>query len=309
MKNIAFLFPGQGSQKPGMVRELYEELSDQERLELEDVLPGLGEAALSLEKTDTDRMAGPLVYLSGILSARLCMEAGIQPSNLAGFSVGELAALNISGITSARQMHQIFARRSQAMDEACLNHDGAMAAINGLEVTQIEEILVKYPKVWPVNYNSPKQTVISGDAHQLADAVQNLKKIGGKVIPLNVRGAFHTPYMNSAAKVLTEMLESVSFNDFTYPVRSNLDGAIYPSDPSEIRSRLARQVASPVRFTTMVEKMYAEGVRIFIECGFGKTLQGLVNRILPVSDLIVTGVSDRASLARCIEKLEETTIV
>ena len=304
MVNTAFLFPGQGSQKPGMVRELFHELTPPEQAAFEAAFPGISHAVDSEEKGDTDAMAAQLVYLSGLLSARLLEESGILPDVLAGFSLGEITALAFSGVLEPAAADELLALRTRAMDEACLDHPGAMAAVNGLDAAVIEGILAEIPSAWAVNYNSPKQTVISGDPAAIAAASAALKGAGAKLIPLNVKGAFHTPFMQRAADRLTARLAETAFREFRYPVMSNLDAALYPADPPGIRERVARQVISPVQFTAMARALYDQGVRVFIEVGFGKTLQGLISRTLPGADLIITGLSDRAGLASVKEKLE-----
>lgn len=301
----AFLFPGQGSQKPGMVRELYLELDQTEQDLLETEFPGLREAVLSETAADTDRMAAQLVYLSGLLSARLAKDQGIEPDVLAGFSLGEVAALSFAEAFEPADAHHLLAVRTQAMYAACDDQDGGMAAVNGLDPAAIEAALANFSQVWCVNYNSPKQTVISGERSQLQTAIAELKSLGGKVIPLNVRGAFHSEFMQSAYDALARELDSLVLHPLRYPVLSNLDAMVYPSDESEIRSRIACQVIQPVRFTLMVQELYRQGVRIFIETGYGKTLQGLIRRILPGEDILVAGISDRESLARFKQKMEE----
>ncbi len=309
MTKIAFLFPGQGSQKPGMVKELFNELSKSEQEQFEEAYPGIIKAVYSEEKADTDAMAAQLVYVSGLLSARACVESGIVPDVLAGFSLGEIAALGLSGVFTPEESNRILAARTEAMYKASDEKDGAMAAVNGLPAARIEEVLAAYPEVFAVNYNSPAQTVISGLRPQLLEASAALKAAGGKVIVLNVRGAFHSQYMSSAAEALKEVLTGIRTGSFRYPVLSNIDAREYPSTEQEIKARVIRQVISPVRFTDMVENLYESGVRIFIETGYGRTLQGLVQRILPEADILTAGVSDRKSLDDLIKKIEERSNV
>ncbi|MFZ2256571.1 MAG: acyltransferase domain-containing protein, partial [Clostridiaceae bacterium] len=201
------------------------------------------------------------------------------------------------------------ADRTTAMYKASAEIDGAMAAVNGLSVANIQSILDEFPTVYAVNYNSPQQTVISGLRSDLTEAAAQLKSAGGKVIILNVKGAFHTPYMASAGQALTEVLAQTITGTAKYPVLSNIDATVYPQTSQEIKARIIQQVTSPVRFTDMIENLYESGVRIFIETGYGRTLQGLVQRILPQADILTGGVSDRTSLAKMIEKMKETSNV
>lgn len=304
MSKIAFLFPGQGSQKPGMVTELFHELSPEEQAEYEAAYPGIIQAVQSEDKEETNGMAAQLVYLSGLLSAEAAVEAGVKPDYLAGFSLGEITALSFSKALSAGDSNRLLAARTRAMYDASDRMDGAMAAINGLEVPAIEHTLSKIPGVYPVNYNSPKQTVISGRRPAVEEAAAAFKEQGAKVIMLNVRGAFHTELMGDAGRALRDSLKGITVSDFKYPVLSNIDAGVYPPDEAGVKDRIVRQVVNPVRFTDMVESLYGSGVRIFVETGFGKTLQGLVGRILPDKDILTVGVSDRRSLEAMLEKIK-----
>lgn len=138
----------------------------------------------------------------------------------------------------------------------------------------------------------------------MEEAAAAFKEQGAKVIMLNVRGAFHTELMGDAGRALRDSLKGITVSDFKYPVLSNIDAGVYPPDEAGVKDRIVRQVVNPVRFTDMVESLYGSGVRIFVETGFGKTLQGLVGRILPDKDILTVGVSDRRSLEATLEKIK-----
>ncbi len=304
MTKIAFLFPGQGSQKPGMIQEFFHELTEAEKAGYDAAFPGITAAVDSENKEETNNMAAQLVYLSGLFSAEAALEAGIRPDYLAGFSLGEITALSFAGAFSREDGNRLLADRTKAMYEASETIDGAMAAVNGLATEVVEEILAGIPSVYPVNYNSPKQTVISGRRDAVETAAARLKVNGAKVMLLNVKGAFHTELMEDASRTLKKSLQNTPVASLAWPVLSNIDGEVYPKEAGQIKDRIIRQVVNPVRFSDMVEHLYGSGVRIFIETGFGRTLQGLVGRILTGNDILTIGISDRKSLDLALEKIK-----
>ncbi|MCY0925397.1 SDR family NAD(P)-dependent oxidoreductase [Streptomyces sp. H27-H1] len=286
---VAFLFPGQGSQRPGMMGELF--TSFPRLRELLDTAPNAvvsamfppaaftaqGRTAQRAAVTDT-RVAQPALGLAGSAAHLLLGELGVRPDCVAGHSYGELTALWAAEVWDHGSLLRLSAHRAEAIVAAAGADPGSMAAV-AAPPEEVREIAARAGCV-VANHNAPRQCVISGPADAVAEAVTALREAGLSVDPLPVACAFHSAVVAGAGAALAEELAGTELSDAAVPVWSNTTAAPYPVTAGEVRDLVARQVAEPVRFVEQVEHMYAAGVRTFVEAGPGRVLSGLVGRIL-----------------------------
>ena len=290
----AYIFPGQGSQFPGMGKALYErserarELMDKANdilgFSITDIM--FGEDAEALKAT---RVTQPAIFIHSVVLA-LC--SGLEtPAMVAGHSLGEFSALAAAGAMEFEDALRLVAIRANAMQKCCEKVPGTMAAIIKLPTETIEEICAGCTGiVVPANYNSEGQVVISGEAEAIAEACAKMKEAGAKrALPLAVSGAFHSPLMEPARLELAEAIDKTPFKAPQCPVYQNVT-ALPSSDPAAIKENLLKQLTSPVRWTQTVQNMVADGADYFLEIGPGTVLQGLVHRIAP--EVVTEGLSE-----------------
>ena len=290
----AYIFPGQGSQFPGMGKALYERSAEARALmDKADEILGFpitdimfGESAEDLKAT---RVTQPAIFIHSVVLA-LC--SGLEtPSMVAGHSLGEFSALAAAGAMSFEDALKLVAVRASAMQKCCEQVPGSMAAIIKLPTETIEEICASCSGlVIPANYNSEGQVVISGEAEAVAEACKKMMEAGAKrALPLPVSGAFHSPLMEPARIELAEAIDKTPFQAPACPVYQNVT-ALPATDPDVIKANLLKQLTSPVRWTQTVQNMVADGADYFLEIGPGTVLQGLVGRIAP--DVAKEGLSE-----------------
>ncbi len=225
------------------------------------------------------RVTQPAVFLHSVILFETTDD--LKPDAVAGHSLGEISALVAARVLQFEDGLRLVARRAAAMQRACEDPPSTMAAVLGLEDSVVEEVCagIKEEVVIAANYNCPGQLVISGTLPGVAAASEALKAAGAKrVLPLPVGGAFHSPLMEPAAQELREAIEATMFNNPTVLVYQNVDGHPY-IDPARIKENLVNQLTAPVRWTQTIQKMVANGIGRFTECGPGTVLQGLVKKI------------------------------
>ncbi|MCI3860750.1 ACP S-malonyltransferase [Lactococcus garvieae] len=281
----AFLFSGQGAQKLGMAKDLYDEF-DIVRETFDQASQVLGYDLRELIDNDEAKLnetqyTQPAILTTSVAILRLLSEQGIKPDLVAGLSLGEYSALVASGALDFPEAVALVAKRGQYMTEAAPTGSGKMVAVMNTEAALIEEICERAAErgiVSPANYNTPAQIVIGGQAEAVDYAVELLKEAGVKrLIELKVSGPFHTAILKPASEKLAEELEQVNFNSFKLKLISNTTAKVMKD--SEIKELLTRQVMEPVRFYESIETMKALGVNRFIEVGPGKVLSGFIKKI------------------------------
>jgi [acyl-carrier-protein] S-malonyltransferase len=237
---------------------------------------------VDLRRTDVTQ---PAVFVHSV--AQFVARPEVQPTMVAGHSLGEFSALVAAGVLAFSDALPLVAKRAQAMQVACEEQPGTMAAILGLADEVVERICQEISAggdvVVAANYNCPGQLVISGSLAGVNKACEALKAAGAKrALLLPVGGAFHSPLMQSAQAALAAAIEKTAFQPARCPVYQNVDAAPH-SDPTEIKANLLAQLTAPVRWTQSVQAMARDGATTFLECGPGKVLQGLVKKIEPTA--------------------------
>jgi len=279
---LAFTFPGQGSQRPGMGRPWVDHES-WELVEESGELAGRDVAALLLD-ADADelrdtRNAQLTTFVSSLMVLDAVERLGIEPSFCAGHSLGEYTALTATGALGFDDGVQLVTARADAMHDAGLARPGTMAAVLGLDDDQVDVACRRADDdVWVANYNAPGQVVIAGSPDGVAAATQHAKDLGAKrVMALQVSGAFHTPYMTSARDRLREAIAAADPRDTEVPVVSNVD-ALPHKEGKEWSRLLSAQLSSPVRWKQCLQELDELGVTEFAELGPGGVLTGMVKR-------------------------------
>ncbi|OGC25633.1 [acyl-carrier-protein] S-malonyltransferase [candidate division WOR-1 bacterium RIFOXYB2_FULL_42_35] len=274
----AFVFPGQGSQTVGMGKDLAESLLDQANQILGFDLKKLCFEGPEEELKKTE-ITQPAILTVSVAAFQQLATRNPQPATVAGHSLGEYSALVAAGAIKFGDAVKIVNLRGKFMQEAVPIGQGAMAAIIGGERAKIEEVCAGIEGVWPANFNSPGQIVISGQKEAVEKASAACKDAGAKrAIPLPVSAPFHCPLMQPAADKLKMELDKIEVKDATIPVIANVTAAAVTS-AAEIRDLLVKQVTSPVLWEDSVKKMIADGVSSFVEVGPGKVLSGLIKKI------------------------------
>jgi len=233
------------------------------------------------------RYAQPLLYLTDWAWGVALLESGIEPSAVAGHSLGEFAALAIAGVFSVEAGLELVVERSRMMATVAKANPGTMAAVLGMDSLTIAPVIAHIEGVWIANDNAPGQVVISGTAAAVESASGALSTAGARrIVPLKVAGAFHSPLMETARARFADILASADFNDAYIPVYQNTDPSA-ETGASRIRARLMRQIVEPVRWTEVMQAMVADGISLAIESGPGNVLTGLTRKVDGLEGLAV----------------------
>lgn len=289
----AYVFPGQGSQFPGMAKDLYESnTTAREMLEKANEILGFRITDIMFEGTAEDLkrtdVTQPAIFLHSVILAKCIPD--FEPDMVAGHSLGEFSALVAAGALDFEEGLKLVAIRARAMQKACEIVPGTMAAVLALSSDKIEEICASCDGiVVPANYNCEGQVVISGEKDAVDTACVKIKEAGARrALPLPVGGAFHSPLMEPARAELAEGIEKAIFHTPVCPVYQNVT-AKSSTDPAEIKANLLAQLTAPVRWTQSVQNMLTDGATHFTELGPGKVLQGLIGKTAG-SEILVDGL-------------------
>ena len=289
----AYIFPGQGAQFTGMVKDLYENSPlAREYFEKANEILGYRITDLMFEGTSEDlrqtKVTQPAVFLHSVISA-IALGNKFKPDMVAGHSLGEFSALVAAGALTFEEGLRLVYARAMAMQKACEKEPSTMAAVLGLDDETVEEVCDEVNKEYIVvaaNYNSPGQLVISGSIEGIDKACELLKQRGAKrALKLPVGGAFHSPLMEPARQELQAAIEKAVVSTPVCPVYQNVN-ANPQTDPESIKKNLIAQLTAPVRWTQTVKNMINDGADEFIELGPGDVLKGLVKKVNPD---IITG--------------------
>lgn len=280
----AYVFPGQGSQFPGMGKELYEgNAQAKELFEKANQILGFRITDTMFNGTEEElkqtKITQPAIFLHSVVLASTL--ADFKPDMVAGHSLGEFSALVANKALSFEDGLKLVYKRAMAMQHACEINPSTMAAVLGLDDAKVEEICAGITEevVVAANYNCPGQLVISGSKKGIDIACEKLKAAGAKrALVLPVGGAFHSPLMEPARVELEKAINETHFNQPICPVYQNVTASAV-SNPEDIKKNLIAQLTAPVKWTQTVEQMLKDGASHFTEVGPGKVLQGLIKKV------------------------------
>lgn len=296
MGKIAFVFSGQGDQHSGMGKNLSETYSVAKEIfrMCDELRPGTSKQCFegSEEELKETKNTQPCLFAMELAAASVLMNKGIKADAVAGFSLGEVVAATFSGIFTNEAGFELVCKRGQLMQQAAEAQDTSMAAVVKLEEYQVVEICKKHPQVYPVNFNCPGQISVAGLKSSMPEFSADIKAAGGRALPLKVKGAFHSPFMDEAAERFRQELENVEVKQQMISLYSNLTGEIYPED---VRETLSAQINHPVRWEIIIRNMIADGIDTFIEIGPGTTLTNMIKKI----DKGVTAYSYKQEVEGC----------
>ena len=305
---IGILFSGQGAQYPGMIKDLYEsESAAREIFDIADCALGRDISKIcfeaSQEELNMTHNTQPCMLAGDLASAMVLKHHGIMADAVAGFSLGEYAALAYAGAITLDAAFRIIQIRADAMQEAVPAGKGAMAAFVGATAKQVEDICARVTSgyVAAANYNSPIQTVVSGATSGVDEACELADTEGLRCVKLSVSAPFHCALMEPAARKLEEEFTRITFHNPIIPVYMNVDGRPV-SEGNVIAELLVNQAMSPVHWVQTLENMKADGIDTFIECGAGKTLSGLVKKTL--KDVKILRVENYKTLSETLSVLD-----
>ncbi len=305
MGKIAFVFAGQCAQKPGMGWDVSENstaaagvffMADNVRKGTSAQCFEAGQEELSETKNTQ-----PCIYTVDLAIAEALRERGVEADMVAGYSLGEFAALAYAGVFSYDRGLNIVQQRGGHMQEASEKCDTGMAAVLKLPDEQVEELCSKYENVFPVNFNCKGQVTVAGDKKELAAFAPEAKEAGGLVRILEVSGGFHSPFMKEAADRFEGVVAEEKFSAPKIPVFSNRTSEEYGQDAEEIRRLLVEQISNPIRWKTLIENMIRQGVDTFVEVGPGTALTKMITRIS--KDVTMLNVCDMDTLEAVVERI------
>lgn len=309
MKKIAFLFSGQGAQYPGMVKDLYEAKDSCNQIfRTADRVLGRSISDLcfhgSQEDLNLTKNTQPCILAADLAVYSAIREEGIVPDAVAGFSLGEYAALAAAGVMTVEDTFVFVQTRADCMQAAVPEGRGAMAAVGGLDEKGVLELCGQVKGyVEPANYNCPGQIVVSGEADAIGQIVSLSGIKGIKAMVLPVSAPFHCKMMEAAAESMSKALEHIIFADPFCPIYMNVD-ALPAITAFEMKKKLITQAKSPVQWEQTIRNMYEDGITTFIELGPGKTLSGFVKKILKGKEKIkILRVSDEQTLEQTVNDL------
>lgn len=313
MKKFALVFPGQGAQKPGMGKDLYENSEAARKVfETANRVLGYNISDLCFNGSEEDLMktinSQPCILTVSIAALEALREqVDINVACTAGHSLGEYAALYAAGAVDLETVLKLIQKRAILMNEAAEKTSGSMAAVLGLDNETVINLTNNMNNVYVANFNSPGQVVITGDKEEINNNIDKFKEAGAKrIIPLAVSGAFHSPLMESASKEFIDFVEQFKFNNTEIPVYTNVD-AEATTVGNEFKNKLPKQICSSVRWTQTIDNIEKEDITDFIEIGPGKVLAGLNKKIN--AELNTLNIFDYESLMNVVSEIKEKELV